>query len=107
MSHLFLHNYCKEHRPKLTNDEWNPSYKQAKRSLAQFNIELSRLTHQSAHRSKPHAMSGDKLIDDYFFLFMLNLTLQPADVAELRNLADVDGSRRVQRLQSAAGKASG
>lgn len=81
------HNYCKEHRPKLANDEWNPSYKQAKRSLAQFNIELARLTHQSAHRSKPHAMSGDKLIDDYFFLFMLNLTLQPADVAELRNLA--------------------
>ncbi|WP_024183139.1 hypothetical protein [Escherichia coli] len=61
------HNYCKEHRPKLANDEWNPSYKQAKRSLAQFNIELSRLTHQSAHRAKPHAMSGDKLIDDYFF----------------------------------------
>ncbi|EGQ7788516.1 transcriptional regulator [Vibrio cholerae] len=81
------HNYCKEHRPKLANDEWNPSYKQAKRSLAQFNIELSRLAHQSAHRAKPHAMSGDKLIDDYFFLFMLNLTLQPADVAELRNLA--------------------
>lgn len=32
-------------------------------------------------------MSGDKLIDNYFFLLMLNLTLQPADVAELRNLA--------------------
>ncbi|WP_198401732.1 hypothetical protein [Zobellella denitrificans] len=81
------HQYCTEHRPKLVNGEWNPAYRQAKRSLAQFNIELARLTHQCANRSKPHAMSGDELIDSYFFQLMLRLTLQPADKAELRHLA--------------------
>lgn len=81
------HQYCEEHRPKLANGEWNPTYRQAKRSLTQFNIELKRLTHQCANRSKPHAMSGDDLIDRYFFQLMLRLTLQSADKAELRNLA--------------------
>jgi len=81
------HQYCEEHRPKLANGEWNPTYRQAKRSLTQFNIELTRLTHQCANRSKPHAMSGDELIDSYFFQLMLRLTLQSADKAELRNLA--------------------
>jgi hypothetical protein len=32
-------------------------------------------------------MSGDELIDSYFFQLMLCLTLQSADKAELRNLA--------------------
>lgn len=81
------HHYCIKHRPKLKNDKWNPAYKQAKRSLSQFNIELSRLRQQCANRSKPHAMSGDRLIDNYFFQFMLSQTLQSADKAELRNLA--------------------
>ncbi|MGP5563436.1 hypothetical protein [Vreelandella alkaliphila] len=79
--------YCTEHRPKLANGDWNPSYRQAKRAQSQFNTELARLIHQCANRSKPHAMSGDKLVDSYFFQLMLRLTLQPADKAELRNLA--------------------
>jgi hypothetical protein len=32
-------------------------------------------------------MSGDKLVDQYFLYLMLGKTLQPADKAELRNLA--------------------
>ncbi len=79
--------YCSEHRPKLVTGEWNPLYRQAKRSLTQFNIELTRLTHQCANRSRPNALSGDELIDKYFFQLMLRLTLQPADEAEFRNLA--------------------
>ncbi|MEG0007143.1 MAG: LuxR family transcriptional regulator [Aeromonas sp.] len=81
------HQYCSEHRPKLVTGEWSPLYGQAKRSLAKFNIELARLTHQCANRSRPNALSGDELIDNYFFQLMLRLTLQSADEHELRNLA--------------------
>jgi hypothetical protein len=81
------HQYCSEHRPKLVTGEWNPLYRQAKRSLAKFNIELARLTHQCANRSIPNALSDDELIDNYFFQLMLRLTLQSADEDELRNLA--------------------
>lgn len=79
--------YCAGHKPKLATGEWNPAYRQAKRSLTQFNIELARLTRQCAKRSEASAKSGDKLIDEYFYHFMLNLTIQPADHAELRNIA--------------------
>lgn len=81
------HQYCSEHRPKLVTGEWNPLYRQAQRSLLQFNIELARLTHQCANRSRPNALSSDELIDKYFLQLMLRLTLQPADEAELRHLA--------------------
>lgn len=81
------HQYCSEHRPKLVTGEWNPLYRQAQRSLSQFNIELTRLTHQCANRSRPNALSGDELIDKYFLQLMLRLTLQPADEEKLRHLA--------------------
>lgn len=81
------HQYCSEHRPKLVTGEWNTLYRKAKRTLTQFNIELTRLTHQCTNRSRPNALSGDELIDKYFFQLMLKLTLQPADEAELRHLA--------------------
>lgn len=81
------HQYCSEHRPKLVTGEWNPLYRRAKRSLTQFNIELARLIHQCANRSRPNALSGEELIDRYFFQLMLRLTLQSADEDELRNLA--------------------
>lgn len=35
--------YCVDHRPKLPNGRWNPSYRRAKRSVAQFDLELARL----------------------------------------------------------------
>jgi len=81
------HQYCREHRPKLVTGEWNPLYRRAKRSLTQFNIELTRLTHQCANRSRPNALSGDELIDQYFLQLILRLTLQPADEEKLRHLA--------------------
>lgn len=82
------HQYCTGHRPKLTNGEWNPAYRQAKRSLAQFDLELGRINRQCAKRSNPHAAaSGDQLVDGYFFHYFSGQILQPADKADLRNLA--------------------
>lgn len=80
--------YCLDHRPKLPSDAWNPVYRQARRSLAQFDLELARLNRQCAKRSSPQAVaSGDELVDSYFYQYFLGQTLQPADKAELRNLA--------------------
>lgn len=81
------HKYCTEHRSQLMSGEWNPAYKQAKRSLTQFNIELRRLSLQCTLRAIPNAQSGDQLVDAYFFQYMLSQTLSPSDKAELRNLA--------------------
>lgn len=82
------HQYCTGHRPKLTNGEWNPVYRQAKRSIEQFNLELGRINRQCAKRSSPNATtSGDSLVDSYFFHYFSGQTLQPADKADLRNLA--------------------
>ncbi len=80
--------YCAAHQPKFPNGAENPVYRQAKRSVKQFDLELRRLSRQCAKRSSPHAAaSGDKLVDSYFFHYMLSQGLQPADVSELRNLA--------------------
>lgn len=79
--------YCTTHRPKMHDGSWNPAYRQAKRSLAQFDLELARLSRQCAMRSKPQAKSGDELVDSYFFQYLLSLTVQVADEAELRNIA--------------------
>ena len=81
------HQYCSKHRPKLLNGEWNLAYRKAKRSSAQFHIELDRLNQQCANRSRILTMSGDKLIGSFFYQLMQQLTLQPADKAELRDLA--------------------
>lgn len=64
----------------------NPVYKKATRSIAQFDLELGRLSRQCANRATPHAATGDPLIDDYFYLYFLGQTIQPADKTELRNL---------------------
>lgn len=81
------HQYCEGHRPKLTNGEWNPAYRQAKRSLAQFELELARLSQQCAKPATPQVKSGDQLVDGYFLHYVMRQTLQPADKAELRNQA--------------------
>jgi DNA-binding CsgD family transcriptional regulator len=75
--------YCAAHRPKLPNGEWNPAYRKAKRSVGQFDLELTRLSRQCALRGIPQANSGDELVDSY----ILGQTLHAADEAELRNLA--------------------
>lgn len=37
-------------------------------------------------RAEPQAKSGDELVDSYFFQYLLSLTVQVADEAELRNI---------------------
>lgn len=81
------HKYCIGHKPQLIKSEWNPAYKQAKRSLTQFNIELRRLSLQCAKPSIYNAQSGDELIDSYFFQYMLGQNLDLTNQAELRDLA--------------------
>lgn len=81
------HQYCARHRPILANGSRNPAYRQAKRSLAQFNIELDRLNRQCAKRATQQAASGDLLVDRYFYHLMLSQTVQSADKGELRNQA--------------------
>lgn len=86
--HLRLSNlYCTAHRPKTSDGGWNPAYRQAMRSVAQFDLELARLSRQCAIRVEPQAKSGDELVDAYIFRYMLGQTLHLADEAELRNLA--------------------
>lgn len=83
--HLRLSNlYCTTHRPKTPDGRWNPAYRQAMRSVAQFDLELARLSRQCAIRAEPKAKSGDELVDAYIFRYMLSQTLH---LAELRNLA--------------------
>lgn len=81
------HQYCARHRPILANGSRNPAYRQAKRSLAQFNLELDRLNRQCAKRATPQAASGDPLVDRYIYHLMLSQTVQSADKGELRNQA--------------------
>ncbi|MEQ5209131.1 hypothetical protein ABN217_19405, partial [Proteus sp. fly-1067] len=61
--------------------------KQAKRSAEQFEKEVLRLRRQIPHPDRHNAKSGDRLIDEYFYHFMLNSSLAPTNVPELRNLA--------------------
>jgi len=79
--------YCTAHRPKFPDGEWNPAYKKAKRSVGQFDLELTRLSRQCALRGTPQANSGDELVDSYILHYILGQTLQTADEAELRNQA--------------------
>lgn len=79
--------YCAAHRPKLSDGEWNPAYRKAKRSIAQFDLELARVSRQCASRGTPQAISGDELVDSYIHSYMLGQTLTLAEEAELRDLA--------------------
>lgn len=63
---VFSDRYCSNHRPRFTNGQWNPLYRQGKRSLEQFNKELLRLRRQCAKPSKANANSGNELVDYYF-----------------------------------------
>ncbi|WP_244876860.1 LuxR family transcriptional regulator [Acidocella facilis] len=79
--------YCTDHRPQLPNGDWNPAYRKAKRSLAQFDMELARLTKQSGNWKKVEAQSGDPLVDSYIYHFIRKHHLRPGDEAELRDHA--------------------
>ncbi|EPF2548449.1 hypothetical protein ACSL9F_001555 [Vibrio cholerae] len=80
-------NYCLTHRPKLHDGSWNSLYKQAKRSSEQFEQEVLRLRRQIAHPDRHNAKSGDRLVDEYFYYYMQDSSLEPTNVPELRNLA--------------------
>ncbi len=84
---VLSHQYCSNHRPRLTDGQWNPKYRQGKRSYEHFNKELIRLRRQCAKPNKANASSGDRLIDDYFFHWIQSKTLTSADIGELRNIA--------------------
>jgi len=84
---VFSDRYCSNHRPRLTNGQWNPLYRQGKRSLEQFNQELLRLRRQCAKPSKANANSGNELIDYYFLEWILGKNLTPVDIGALRNIA--------------------
>jgi hypothetical protein len=79
--------YCMDHRPLLPSGAWNPAYRQARRSVTQFDLELVRIKRQCAKPSVPRAASGDQLVDSYFFHYFFGQPLQLTDQAELRNLA--------------------
>lgn len=79
--------YCADHRPKLPSGEWNPAYRKAKRSLAQFDTELARLTQQSGNWRKVRPQSGDSLVDSYIYHYVRKHLLRPGDEAELRHHA--------------------
>ena len=85
--------YCMDHRPKLPNGTWNPTYRQAKRSFAQFDLELTRLSQGHVWPTVPQAMSGSQLVDNYIHHYLAgqNLlsrgTILPADEVELRDQA--------------------
>src|SRR5690606_1292737 len=81
------HQYCGAHRPKLISGEWNPAYKQAERSKAQFELELARLYRQCAKRGAPQAESGNPLVDKYFQVYISRTYLCTGDKPEIRNLA--------------------
>jgi len=84
---VFSDRYCSNHRPRLTNGQWNPLYRQGKRSIEQFNQELLRLRRQCAKPSKANANSGNELVDYYFFKWMSGKNLMPVDIVDLRNIA--------------------
>ncbi len=84
---VLSHQYCSNHRPRLTDGQWNPKYRQGKRSIEQFNQELLRLRRQCAKPSKANANSGNKLVDYYFLEWIPGQNLTPADIGELRNIA--------------------
>lgn len=76
--------YCVDHQPKLADGSWNPEYRKAKRSNAEFILELRRLSLQSSKLSSPCSKSSDTLIDSYIYHYVCMHGFQPADEAALR-----------------------
>lgn len=85
--------YCSKHRPKRINNskhgrpDWNAAYRRAVRTAKIYDEELSRLNRQSAKLSFPLAKSGCPDVDSYIQAVIAMRALQPADNAELRDLA--------------------
>lgn len=83
----FSSQYCSLHRPKLPDGGWNPEHQRARRSAAQFDAELERLTRQAGNWREPCAGSGDWLVDCYLHHYVLKHRLRYGDTSELRDHA--------------------
>ena len=83
----FSSQYCSLHRPKLPDGGWNPEHQRARRSAAQFDAELERLTRQAGNWRGPCAGSGDWLVDCYLHHYVLKHRLRYGDTSELRDHA--------------------
>lgn len=82
---LRLSQYCSSHRPRNSDGTWNPLYKQAIQSKEQFDIEFKRLLCQVSQPHKPNAMSGDELIDEYFFYYLQDKMPTPKQIDDCWN----------------------
>jgi len=89
------HRYCAEHRPMLSDGTQNPAYRRAMRSADHFDMELLRLSKQSAKPEKLRADSGDRAVDHYIQGHVAQKSLQPDDKAELRNQARQMADKRL------------
>lgn len=79
--------YCAEHRPRFADGSWNPAYRRAMRSIDQFDVELLRLSKQSAKPEKLRADSGNRSVDRYIQGQVAQKSLELVDKAGLRNQA--------------------
>jgi DNA-binding CsgD family transcriptional regulator len=89
------HRYCAEHRPMLSDGTQNPAYRRAMRSANHFDVELLRLSKQSAKPDKLRADSGDRAVDHYIQGHVVQRSLQAVDKAELRNQARQMADKRL------------
>lgn len=94
--------YCSAHRPKLKDGRVNPDYRRAKRSLAQFELELERLSRQAAAGNSVLSQSGDPVIDCYYYRYVRAHDLWTGDEAGLRqharHLTDANISDRKKQI---------
>lgn len=79
--------FCKEHRPLLSDGQWNASYKKATRTAVLFDQEQMRLCRQAANLGQVLAQSNDPLVDSYIYHLIKKNFLNRGDESELRNLA--------------------
>ncbi|MHC1479305.1 LuxR family transcriptional regulator [Frateuria aurantia] len=86
---------CEYHRPRFPDGRWNPAHQTAKRSFAQFELELLRFSRQSARLQLGQAQSGNAIVDAYIFLYVRKYGFQPADEAELRDHARLMVDRKL------------
>lgn len=94
--------YCSAHRPKLKGPRVNPSYRRAKRSLAQFELELTRLSRQAGARKSVLKQSGNPVTDCYYFRYVQAHDLWTGDETSLRQharlLTDANISDRKKQI---------
>jgi DNA-binding CsgD family transcriptional regulator len=79
----------------LSDGTQNPAYRRAMRSADHFDVELLRLSKQSAKPEKLRADSGNRAVDHYIQGHVTQKFLQPADKAELRNQARLMADKRL------------